>query len=134
MTITYQLLAIAVLALHIAVVLFVVGGLVLIVAGNLLGWRWVNSLWLRMLHLGCIAFVAAEAWVGMVCPLTTLEMWLRAKAGDTTYAGNFIEHWLRALLYWDAPAWVFTAAYTLFAMAVAAAWWFFPPRRRPLRG
>jgi hypothetical protein len=126
----FQLLADAVLALHVALVLFVVGALVLVVAGNLLGWRWVNALWFRLAHLATIAVVAAEAWLGIVCPLTTLEMWLRARAKTATYEGSFIEHWLQAVLFWEAPAWVFTVAYSVFALAVAAAWWYFPPERR----
>ena len=127
-TLTWQLLADAVLVLHVAIVVFVVGGLAVIVAGNLAGWRWINALWFRVAHLAAIAIVAAEAWFGAVCPLTTLEMWLRARARATTYSGSFIEHWLQRLLYYDAPPWVFTLAYSLFALAVAAAWWWFPPR------
>ena len=129
-TLTWQLLADAVLVLHVALVVFVVGGLVAIVAGNLIGWHWINALWFRVAHLAAIAIVAAEAWFGAVCPLTTLEMWLRTRARATTYSGSFIEHWLQRLLYYDAPPWVFTLAYSLFALAVAAAWWWFPPRSR----
>lgn len=124
----YQLLADAVLVVHVAIVLFVVGGLVLVVVGNLRGWRWVNAWWFRLAHLGTIGVVIAESWLGMVCPLTTLEMWLRSKAQTGTYAGSFIEHWLQALLFWEAQPWVFTAAYSLFGLAVGAAWWYFPPR------
>jgi hypothetical protein len=129
-TAPWQLLADVVLALHVGVVAFVVGGLLLVVIGNLAGWRWVNRLWFRLAHLGAIVVVVAEAWFGLVCPLTTLEMWLRSRArGGSTYTGSFIEHWLQRLLYYDAPAWVFTLAYSLFGLAVAAAWWYFPPRR-----
>jgi hypothetical protein len=124
----FQLLADAVLILHTALVLFVVGGLIVVIIGNLLKWRWVNSLWFRLTHLATIAFIAAEAWLGFVCPLTTLEMWLRLKAKAVTYEGSFIEHWLQTLLFWQAPPWVFTAAYTAFALAVAAAWFYFPPK------
>lgn len=126
----FQLLADAVLISHVALVLFVVGGLVVVVAGNLFRWQWVNLLWFRLAHLATIAVVVAEAWLGVVCPLTTLEMWLRSKANAVTYDGGFIAHWLQALLFWEAPSWVFTAAYTTFALAVVAAWWYFPPRRR----
>jgi hypothetical protein len=126
----YQLLADAVLVLHVSLVLFVVGGLALIVLGNLRAWAWVNAWWFRLGHLATIGVVVAEAWWGVVCPLTTLEMWLRTQARGSTYAGNFIEYWLQALLFWQAPPWVFTAAYTLFGLAVAAAWWWFPPKRR----
>ena len=123
----YQALADAVLTLHVGIVVFVIGGLVLIVVGNLRSWRWVNGIAFRLAHLAAIAVVAAEAWLGVACPLTTLEMWLRTKARVATYDGSFLEHWLRRVLYYDAPAWAFTLAYSLFALAVAAAWWRFPP-------
>lgn len=131
----YAPLADLVLALHVGVVLFVVGGLAAVVVGNLRGWRWVNDLRLRLAHLAAIAFVVAEAWFGLTCPLTTLEMALRRRAGGASYAGGFVEHWLQRLLYFDAPAWVFVVAYSLFGVLVVAAWWVFPPhvawRRRP---
>jgi hypothetical protein len=123
-------LADAVLALHAALVLFVVGGLPLILFGNRRRWAWVNDWWFRLAHLATIAVVAAEAWLGIVCPLTTLEAWLRMQAHGTPDEGGFIEHWLQALLFWQAPPWVFTLAYTVFGLAVAAAWWVFPPRPR----
>ena len=110
----YQGLADAVLSLHVAIVIFVIGGLVLVVAGNLLHWNWVNALWFRLLHLATIAIVVGESWLDITCPLTTLEMWLRERAGATTYEGSFIEHWLQNLLYYDAPPWVFIAAYSVF--------------------
>jgi len=123
----YQLLADLVLALHLAIVLFVVGGLVLIVVGNLRAWHGVNAPWFRSLHLAAIAVVIAEAWFGATCPLTSVEMWLREKARTSTYGGSFIEHWASSLLYYEAPSWVFTAGYSLFGLLVAATWWYFPP-------
>lgn len=109
--------------------LFVVGGLVTVVAGNWLQWRWVNQLWFRLAHLAAIAVVALQAWLGQFCPLTTLESWLRVQAGAAAYEKSFIEHWLQRLIYFEAPIWVFTVAYTAFAVLVLLAWWRFPPRR-----
>lgn len=126
----YQLLANIVLSFHVAVVLFIIFGLIFIVVGNLSGWRWVNGLWFRIAHLSAIAVVAVQAWIGVICPLTSLEMWLRRKAHGTTYTGSFIEHWLKYILYYQAPAWVFTLIYTLFGLLVATTWWYFPPRSR----
>jgi hypothetical protein len=33
------------------------------------------------------------------------------------------------IVFYRAPYWVFTFAYTLFALLVLAAWWFYPPIR-----
>ncbi|MDI1274510.1 DUF2784 domain-containing protein [Polaromonas sp.] len=123
----WQWLADIVLALHVAVVAFVVGGLLLVLAGNLWGWRWVNALWFRLAHVGAIVFVVVQTWLGMLCPLTTLELWLRAQAGVAGYGGGFIEHWLQRVLYYEAPWWVFAVAYSLFGLLVVAAWVRFPP-------
>lgn len=125
----YQLLADAVLFIHFAVVLFVVVGLVVVVAGNWLHWRWVNGWWFRLAHLAAIAVVVVQAWLGQSCPLTTLESWLRVQAGNDSYNKSFIEHWLQRLIFYEAPFWMFTAAYTGFAALVLLAWWRFPPRR-----
>ncbi|GGD07997.1 DUF2784 domain-containing protein [Halopseudomonas salina] len=124
----YQTLANLVLAIHIGLVAFVVLGLVIIIGGNLRGWRWVNNLWFRLAHLATIAIVVAEAWLGIVCPLTTLEMWLREQGGEITYAGSFIQYWLQSVLYFDLPAWVFILVYSLFGALVLACCWLFPPR------
>jgi hypothetical protein len=71
-----------------------------------------------------------QAWLGRICPLTSWEMALRAKAGDAVYHGAFVAHWLDTVLYYDAPAWVFTLAYTVFGVVVALSWFVVPPRRR----
>jgi len=113
---------------HILVVAFVILSLFLVIIGKLCGWRWVHNLWFRLAHLLCIAVVAAQAWAGVVCPLTTLEMWLRELAGETVYAGSFISHWMEKLLYYDLPAWVFTLAYTSFACLVLITWFWVKPR------
>ncbi|MBF0259180.1 MAG: DUF2784 domain-containing protein [Desulfamplus sp.] len=129
----YTLLADVVLILHFSIALFVVSGLVLIIVGNIFGWGLVNALWFRLVHFSAIATIVAESWLGIVCPLTTLEGWLRSKAGLDTYNTGFIEHWLQKILFYDAPSWVFILGYTLFAVAVGAAWWYFPPANPTIR-
>ena len=125
----YQLLADVVLVLHFAIVVFVVGGLGVILLGNVRGWAWVNGMGFRILHLLAIATVVAESWLGIACPLTSLESWLRSDELVASYEASFIEHWVSRLLFYQAPTWVFTLVYSLFGLSVAAAWWCFPPRR-----
>ena len=126
----YHVLATSILAVHVAIVAFIIGGLVLIVLGNARHWQWVNAPWFRVVHLVAITAVVAEAWLGVTCPLTTLEGWLRTQAGDATYRAGFIEHWLQHLLYYEGPPWAFVLGYTLFGMLVVFTWWYFPPRFR----
>jgi hypothetical protein len=114
-----------VLIIHCAFVLFVVGGLPAIWIGSFCGWRWVRNLSFRVIHLAAIVFVAFEAITGMACPLTVWEDALRGALTET----SFVARWLRRLLYYSFPEWVFACAYLLFALAVAATWWRVPPRR-----
>jgi hypothetical protein len=78
-----------------------------------------------MLHLGAILFVAAESLLGITCPLTVWEDTLR----DRQSASGFIERWIDQLIFYDAPAWVFTIAYVAFAALVLITWFVVPPIR-----
>ena len=127
----YLLAADAMLSLHVLFVAFVVCGLFAIFAGAALSWAWVRNPIFRMVHLLAIFVVAVQAWFGIVCPLTTIEMTLRARAGDVVYGGTFISHWLQELLYYEAPDWVFQVCYTAFAVLVVISWLLVRPR--PLR-
>lgn len=127
-------LADLVLVVHAAIVAFVVGGQVLVLVGGWRGWAVVRDLRLRLLHLGLVVYVAAQAWLERICPLTVWEQALRDRAGQPVHQGSFIEHWVGRLIFFEAPTWVFVAAYTAFALLVAASWRWVPPRRRGTPG
>jgi hypothetical protein len=114
------------LVVHFAIVLFIVGGLAAVWLGAALGWRWVRNPGFRYLHLAAIGYVALEALLGMACPLTVWEDVLRGGARPDSFVGR----WVRRLLYYDAPEWVFTAAYVAWALATLATLRLVPPRRR----
>jgi hypothetical protein len=114
-----------VLAVHAAFVLFVVGGLAATWLGAAFGKAWARNPWFRGLHLAAIAFVVVQSVLGYTCPLTVWEDALRGGGA----AEGFIQRWVRALLYWSAPAWVFTAIYAAFGALVAWTWLRIPPRR-----
>lgn len=123
----YSMAADAILVLHVLFVLFVVLGLVLILVGGKLSWSWVRNPWFRIAHLAAIGVVVLQSWLGVLCPLTIWEMALRVRAGDATYTGSFIAHWLESILYYSAPGWVFIMVYTLFAGAVVFSWFWVKP-------
>ena len=117
-----------ILFLHGLFVGFVVLGLLFIITGGLCGWSWVGNSWFRLLHIVAIGIVVVQSWVGVICPLTTWEMILRADAGSAGYEGSFIGYWLGRVLYYQAPPWVFVVAYTVFGMLVLACWVWVRPR------
>jgi len=125
----YLLAADLLLCGHFLFVAFVVLGLALILIGKLFVWKWVRNPWFRFVHLAAIGIVVLQSWVGVICPLTTWEMALRERAGDVVYSGSFISHWLESILYFHAPAWVFTVCYTVFAAVVVASWFWVRPQR-----
>lgn len=85
----YSWLADLVVVAHLAFVAFV--GL-----GGLAVWRWPRPAWG---HLPAVVWAVGVEWSGRVCPLTPWENWLRARAGDVAYEGDFVERYLVPLLY-----------------------------------
>ncbi|WP_203301432.1 DUF2784 domain-containing protein [Marinobacter sediminum] len=124
----YVVLADSLLVLHVAFVAYVVLGLLAIYLGHFLNWSWVRNVWFRTTHLIAIGIVVVQSWLGVICPLTTWEMALRSRAGDASYEGSFIQHWLHAILYFSAPEWVFILSYSVFGGLVLLSWFIIRPR------
>lgn len=123
-----RVLADVLVMLHALFVGFVVAMLPLALVGRFRRWEWTKNFWLRAGHVGAILVVVGLTWLGIPCPLTVWENRLRERAGQARYPGDFIGYWMHELLFFEAPPWVFTVAYSLFGLAVAATLWFAPPR------
>jgi len=85
----WRLLADGLALIHLAFVLYVV-------FGSLLVPRWPRSAWL---HLPALAWGVLIEFSGGICPLTPLENRVRAAAGMAGYSDGFIDHYLRLLIY-----------------------------------
>jgi polyferredoxin len=120
------LLADALLVVHFLIAGFVVAGLLLVWLGAALGWCWIRNPWFRYLHLAAIGFIAAEALLGIACPLTVWEDLLRGGLRPE----SFVARWVHRFLYYRAPEWIFTTAYALWTLATLLTLWLVPPRRR----
>jgi len=129
----YALFADLLAALHLGFIAFVVGGLVAILIGAALRWAWIRNRWFRVGHLLAIVFVAIEAVVGLICPLTEWEYQLRTKAGQIVEEDiSFVGRLMREILFYELPTWAFTTAYVSFALIVLATLALVPPQwRRP---
>jgi uncharacterized membrane protein YfcA len=124
-----NLLADLVLVAHALVALFIVGGFIAIWIGAWLHWKFIRNRMFRLLHLAAICFVALTSIIGVACPLTVLEDWLRTGvigAGMIESEG-FIQRWIGSLLYNDFPVWAFTLAYVALALMVIFTWRWIPP-------
>lgn len=116
--------------MHAAFVAFVVGGQAAILVGWGRGWQWTRAFGFRAVHLAAIGLVVLESWLDIPCSLTVLEDALRARSGAQGYEQGFIADWLTRLIYYSAPAWVFTVVYTLAGALILATFVLYPPIRR----
>ncbi len=85
----YDVLADAVLLLHLCFILFVVLGGVLVL-------RWPRVAWA---HLPAAAWGVLVEVAGWICPLTPLEIALRRVAGRAAYETSFVQQYLVPLIY-----------------------------------
>ncbi len=46
------------------------------------------------------------------------------REGAAGYNVDFLQYWVHKILYFNAPAWVFALAYTIFAALVVLVWLF----------
>lgn len=115
----YALAADGLVFFHSLYVLFTVGGAVLILAGGLLKWRWVRRRAFRILHLAAVLFVALEASLGVLCPLTVWEYELRKAAGQGVEEDiSFVGRILRELIFVELPDWGFLLLYLGFGLVM----------------
>ncbi len=118
----YRIAADLTLLIHFAFVAFVV-------LGGLLALRWTRIAWV---HVPVALYGAAIEFLGFVCPLTPLELWLRHRGGEAGFQGGFIEHYVTSALYPSGltrQAQVVLGAGVLLLNAIIyAVWW----RRRRL--
>jgi Protein of Unknown function (DUF2784) len=126
----YRALADLVVVVHGAYVAFVIVGQLAILYGLARKRSWARNFWFRWLHLATIAVVVLQSWLGISCPLTDLESYLRGQAGEAGYPGDFIGYWVHELLFYELPRWVFVLSYSVFGAVVLATFALAPPRWR----
>lgn len=85
----YQITANLVVLVHLAFIVFVVLGGLLV-----LRWRW-----LAWVHIPAVIWAALIEFAGWICPLTPLENRLREAGGQAGYDGGFIGHTIAPMVY-----------------------------------
>ena len=74
---------------HLAFILFVA-------AGGLLVLRWPKLAWM---HVPAVVWGALIELAGWICPLTPLENRLRGAAGEAAFDGGFIDRYIMPIIY-----------------------------------
>lgn len=85
----FAALAFVTVLLHLAFILFVIFG----------GFAVARRPRLAPAHLACAAWGAYVSLANRICPLTPLENWFRRRGGGAGYGGDFLEHYLLAIVY-----------------------------------
>lgn len=110
----YEYLSVAVLAMHLAWILWVICGA--------LATRHRPSL--RWFHIGSLIYGILIETLLWPCPLTIAETWLQARAGLTPYRESFLVHYLQKMIYPDVTQELLTwcaSAVCLFNLGIYAA-------------
>jgi hypothetical protein len=125
----YEVLADLIVIFHFLYVFFAVGGQLVIVIGWFFKWQFIYQATFRIFHLTAVGFVALEAVIGIICPLTEWEYNLRQLAGQSVNRDlSFIARLVRMIIFYDFPPWVFTFMHISFGILVILTFVFVPPR------
>lgn len=123
-------LALAVLAVHVAVIAFNIFGLVAVTLGAWRGWAFVRGFWWRALHLALLFIVALQALFGRACFLTLWQAALEQTAGESASPEPLIARWVDSVIFWNLPIWFFAVLYIAVLIYALALWRWVPPIRR----
>ena len=118
------MLADIILILHFLVVIFITVGFLLIPIGYYYGWSWIKNFKLRLFHFGLMFLVTFETLVGITCPLTSIENYLRG----INNSKSFISFWIEKIIYWDFPTSFFMFLYFVFLGLTLLMWKIYPPK------
>lgn len=86
---SYSIAASAIALLHLAFILFVV-------FGGLLVLRWPRVMWL---HIPAAVWGVLIEFAGWWCPLTKWENYFLQQAGRAGYSGGFVAHYIMPIIY-----------------------------------
>ena len=96
----YKILADVVVFVHFLWILF-------LLFGAFLG---VSNKAIKIFHISGLVFAFVIQIFGWYCPLTHLEVWLRAKHDPSlAYAGSFIIHYVEGLIYLKISEWLISS-------------------------
>lgn len=113
---------------HFIWILFVLTGFCWTIVAFLVHRQFLDCFWFRTIHLAGVVLVALLPRFGGRCPLTTLEIYLRAYIGSA-FSEGFILHYLRELGSKEVGPNVIEIATFVIFIGTLAAYLYRPPKR-----
>jgi uncharacterized protein DUF2784 len=113
---------------HIAYFLFIVGGMVAIVASLRRHIPWVRNPWFRIAHIAAIYIVLFEELTGFPCPLNVLQWSIRRPATGSNESSSGVGGLLDYLLYHTISPLALDIMYWSFGALALVTLWLVPPR------
>ena len=124
----FNLAANLVAVVHIAYFLFIVGGMVAIVASVRRHIPWARNPWFRIAHIGAIYVVLFEEVTGFPCPLNVLQWTIRGAVTGSSESSGGVGGVLDYLLYHTISPLALDVMYWSFGALVLVMLWLAPPR------
>jgi Protein of Unknown function (DUF2784) len=122
-----------VLALHMAIALFVIFGMVAIPIGALRHWPPVFGFGWRFAHLAVVLGIAVQKLLGQTCFLSVWEFNLLDRASQAHARVPLIHAWAIDIMHWNMPLWFFTVLYVAVLLYIVWLWRAVPPRLHYVR-
>ena len=127
----YLLAADLILLIHFLFVAFVVLGFIFIWIGYFTKQKFAKNAKFRICHILAMGIVLCESLVGMICPLTEWENYLRVRGGqDQVYETSFMKEWIHKIMFFDFSELTFVIVYALFFAVILLTFWVIPPDLR----
>ena len=122
-----------VLAVHMAIALFVIFGMLAIPIGALRHWPLVFGFGWRFAHLAVASGIAVQKLLGQTCFLSVWEFNLLDRASLAHAHVPLIHAWAIDIMHWNMPMWFFTVLYVGVLLYIVWLWRVVPPRLPYLR-
>ncbi len=111
----YLLAADVILLIHFLFVAFVILGFIFIWIGYFTKQKFAKNAKFRICHILVMGIVLCESLIGMICPLTEWENYLRVRGGqDQVYETSFMKEWIHKIMFFDFSELTFVIVYALF--------------------
>ena len=124
----YLLAADVILLIHFLFVAFVVLGFIFIWIGYFTKQKFAKNAKFRICHIVAMGIVLCESLIGMICPFTEWENYLRVRGGqDQVYETGFMKEWIHKIMFFDFSELTFVIVYALFFALILLTFRVIPP-------